>query len=47
MQVLYSYDDLNRMTEIKRYVDGTNDEILMDRFINKHPPSVSCFGRCL
>ena len=30
MQILYSYDDLNRMIEIKRYVDGSNDEILMD-----------------
>jgi RHS repeat-associated protein len=28
MQILYEYDDLNRMTEIKRYVDGQNDEIL-------------------
>ncbi len=30
MQILYSYDDLNRTTEIRRYVDGSNDEILMD-----------------
>jgi len=30
MQILYSYDDLNRMTEIKRYIDGANDEILLD-----------------
>jgi RHS repeat-associated protein len=30
MQILYSYDDLNRTTEIKRYVDGINDEVLMD-----------------
>ena len=30
MQVLYFYDDLNRTVEIKRYVDGVNDEILMD-----------------
>jgi RHS repeat-associated protein len=30
MQILYSYDDLNRITEIKRYVNGINDEILMD-----------------
>ncbi len=30
MQILYSYDDLNRTTEIKRYVDGSNDEILLD-----------------
>ncbi|MBU7030005.1 MAG: RHS repeat protein, partial [Theionarchaea archaeon] len=30
MQILYSYDDLDRATEIKRYVDGSNDEILMD-----------------
>jgi YD repeat-containing protein len=30
MQVLYSYDDLNRTTEIKRYVDGLTDEILLD-----------------
>jgi RHS repeat-associated protein len=30
MQILYSYDDLDRTTEIKRYIDGINDEILMD-----------------
>ena len=30
MQILYTYDDLNRMTEIKRYVDGSNDEIILD-----------------
>jgi RHS repeat-associated protein len=30
MQILYSYDDLNRITEIKRYIDGVNDEIIMD-----------------
>ncbi|MBU7047336.1 MAG: hypothetical protein HXS54_12965, partial [Theionarchaea archaeon] len=30
MQILYSFDDVNRITEIKRYVDGSNDEILMD-----------------
>jgi hypothetical protein len=30
MQILYSYDNLNRVTEIKRYVDGSNDEILLD-----------------
>ena len=30
MQILYSYDDLNRVTGIKRYIDGSNDEILMD-----------------
>jgi len=30
MQILYYYDDLNRITEIKRYIDGINDEILMD-----------------
>jgi RHS repeat-associated protein len=30
MQILYSYNDLNRTTEIKRYVDGSNDETLMD-----------------
>jgi RHS repeat-associated protein len=30
MQILYSYDDLNRITDIKRYVDGQNDEILFD-----------------
>jgi len=30
MQILYSYDDLNRMIEIKRYIDGINDEILLD-----------------
>jgi RHS repeat-associated protein len=31
MQILYSYDDLNRTTEIKRYVDGINDEVLLDQ----------------
>jgi len=30
MQILYMYDDLNRTTEISRYVDGQNDEILFD-----------------
>jgi RHS repeat-associated protein len=30
MQILYSYDDFDRTTEIKRYVDGSNDEILAD-----------------
>jgi RHS repeat-associated protein len=30
MQILYFYDDLNRIIEIKRYIDGSNDEILMD-----------------
>jgi len=30
MQIIYSYDDLDRIVEIKRYVDGSNDEILMD-----------------
>ncbi|MBU7038656.1 MAG: hypothetical protein HXS52_12060 [Theionarchaea archaeon] len=30
MEILYSYDDLNRITETKRYVDGSNDEIIMD-----------------
>jgi len=30
MQILYSYDDLNRMTEIKRYVDGSNDETILN-----------------
>ena len=30
MLILYSYDDMNRIAEIKRYVDGSNDEILMD-----------------
>jgi RHS repeat-associated protein len=30
MQILYSYDDLGRVEEIKRYVDGVNDEILMN-----------------
>ncbi len=30
MEILYSYDDLNRMIEVKRYVDGVNDEILMN-----------------
>ena len=30
MQILYEYDDLNRTTEIKRYVDGQDDEILFD-----------------
>jgi RHS repeat-associated protein len=29
MQILYSYDDLNRVAEVKRYVDGSNDEILL------------------
>ncbi len=29
MEILYSYDDLGRTTEIKRYVDGSNDELLM------------------
>jgi RHS repeat-associated protein len=33
MEILYSYDDLNRTTEIKRYVDGLNDEILMDHVL--------------
>jgi RHS repeat-associated protein len=28
MEIVYEYDDLNRMREIKRYVDGQNDEIL-------------------
>jgi RHS repeat-associated protein len=31
MQILYSYDDLNRTKEIKRYVDGSNDEVLLDQ----------------
>jgi RHS repeat-associated protein len=30
MQILYTYDDLDRMTEIRRYVDGQNDEIIFD-----------------
>jgi RHS repeat-associated protein len=30
MQILYTYDDLNRTTKIKRYVNGENDEILFD-----------------
>ncbi|MBU7019124.1 MAG: RHS repeat protein, partial [Theionarchaea archaeon] len=30
MQILYFYDDLNRIAEIKRYIDGLNDEILLD-----------------
>ena len=30
MQILYSYDDLSRMTGVNRYVDGSNDEVLMD-----------------
>jgi RHS repeat-associated protein len=30
MQILYTYNDLNRITEIKRYIDGQNDEILFD-----------------
>jgi YD repeat-containing protein len=30
LQILYSYDDLNRLIEVKRYVDGSNDEILLD-----------------
>jgi RHS repeat-associated protein len=29
MEIVYSYDDLDRITEIKRYVDGSNDEILL------------------
>ena len=29
-QILYSYDDLNRTNEIKRYIDGVDDEILLD-----------------
>ncbi len=29
MEIVYSYDDLGRTTEIKRYVDGSNDELLM------------------
>jgi RHS repeat-associated protein len=30
IEILYSYDDLNRLLEVKRYVDGVNDEVLMD-----------------
>jgi YD repeat-containing protein len=30
MQILYSYDDLNRTTGIKRYIDGVNDEVLLN-----------------
>jgi RHS repeat-associated protein len=30
MEILYSYDDFNRITEVRRFVDGSNDEILMD-----------------
>jgi RHS repeat-associated protein len=30
MQILYFYDDLNRMTQIKRYIDGQDNEILME-----------------
>ncbi|MBU7038791.1 MAG: hypothetical protein HXS52_12740 [Theionarchaea archaeon] len=29
MQILYSYDDLGELTEIRRYVDGINDEVLI------------------
>jgi RHS repeat-associated protein len=29
MEILYFYDDLNRMTEINRYIDGIHDEVLM------------------
>jgi len=31
MQILYTYDDLTRITEIKRYINGENDEILFDK----------------
>ena len=30
MQILYTYDDLNRITGIIRHVDGQNDELLLD-----------------
>jgi RHS repeat-associated protein len=30
MQILYSYNDFNQITEIKRYVDGSNDEVLLN-----------------
>ncbi|MBU7022412.1 MAG: hypothetical protein HXS41_15280, partial [Theionarchaea archaeon] len=30
MEIIYSYDDLNRITNVKRYVDGSNDEIILD-----------------
>ncbi|MBU7036333.1 MAG: RHS repeat protein [Theionarchaea archaeon] len=30
MEITYSYDDLNRITDVKRYVDGSNDEIILD-----------------
>ena len=30
MQILYSYNDFNKITEIKRYVDGSNDEVLLN-----------------
>ena len=33
MHILYTYDDLNRITEIKRYVDGQNDEILFNNAV--------------
>jgi RHS repeat-associated protein len=29
-KILYTYDDLNRTTEIKQYIDGVTDEILLD-----------------
>ena len=29
-RIVYLYDDLGRMIEVKRFVDGQNDEILMD-----------------
>lgn len=29
MEIVYSYDDFNRITEVRRYVDGVNDEVLM------------------
>lgn len=28
--IVYSYDDLNRITQVKQYIDGIHDEILQD-----------------
>ena len=30
MEILYSHEDLTRVTKIKRYVDGVNDDIIRD-----------------
>jgi RHS repeat-associated protein len=30
MEILYTYDDLGRTTEVERYVDGSNDEVIVD-----------------